>query len=92
MGSAAAPGGAGEALVGQTSSSGVRLSDFMFNDAYAFSAKLSQRMHHACRSLASLLAAPIGRMPASPLAFACNSVPFARPFLTHRSALFSYTR
>ncbi|MGF6757864.1 hypothetical protein P3T16_005281, partial [Paraburkholderia sp. GAS42] len=30
MGSAAAPGDAGEALVGQTSSSGVRLSDFMF--------------------------------------------------------------
>ncbi|TCF98006.1 hypothetical protein BZM26_27855 [Paraburkholderia strydomiana] len=27
VGSAAAPGGAGEALVGQTSSSGVRLSD-----------------------------------------------------------------
>jgi hypothetical protein len=29
VGSAAAPGDAGEALVGQTSSSGVRLSDFM---------------------------------------------------------------
>ncbi|KAA0074230.1 hypothetical protein C0Z19_02380 [Trinickia soli] len=30
VGSAAAPGGAGEALVGQTSSSGVRLSDCQF--------------------------------------------------------------
>ncbi|CAI8691290.1 hypothetical protein EMIT0111MI5_120014 [Burkholderia sp. IT-111MI5] len=30
VGSAAAPGGAGEALVGQTSSSGVRLSDFAY--------------------------------------------------------------
>ncbi|CAG9255042.1 conserved hypothetical protein [Burkholderia cepacia] len=30
MGSAAAPGDAGEALVGQTSSSGVRLSDFAY--------------------------------------------------------------
>jgi hypothetical protein len=30
VGSAAAPGDAGEALVGQTSSSGVRLSDFAY--------------------------------------------------------------
>ncbi|ASV99566.1 hypothetical protein CJU94_16275 [Paraburkholderia aromaticivorans] len=36
MGSAAAPGGAGEALVGQTSSSGVRLSDFMLYQCLCF--------------------------------------------------------
>jgi len=50
VGSAAAPGGAGEALVGQTSSSGVRLSDFKLMRFPPFS-RSGCIMHAACQSL-----------------------------------------
>ncbi|NKJ45313.1 hypothetical protein CIC12_00845 [Burkholderia sp. SG-MS1] len=83
MGSAAAPGDAGEALVGQTSSSGVRLSDSsscFFRHAPVAAATTRGNGNHGSRPLAR------------PFAFACNSPPSSEPFLTHRRALFSYTR
>jgi hypothetical protein len=59
---------------------------------YAFSANVSRRLHPARRLPTPLPASLFARVLASPLAFACNSAPAARPFLTHPSALFSYTR
>ncbi|MFP3560250.1 hypothetical protein SB861_58165, partial [Paraburkholderia sp. SIMBA_049] len=83
----AAPGGAGEALVGQTSSSGVRLSDHR----HAFSANVSRRGASCTPLAAPPLARSLGHSLARLLAFACNCKHPGAPFLTHRFALFSYT-
>ncbi|TGP42768.1 hypothetical protein EN871_17700 [bacterium M00.F.Ca.ET.228.01.1.1] len=89
MGSAAAPGGAGEALVGQTSSSGVRLSDSSSPRAWRCASPSASRCtSHPCFSACVIK----HRQFARALAIACNLACFSLPFLTLRCPLFSYTR